>query len=549
MSRRLALPVLFLLLTAPLAVTAQAAESAVATFLQNGVGGRAAALADCYVALGAGPFGGWYNPAGPLAGAGPEVGYQYESFGLDMLHNTLAGRWSWGPGTASALLDLFTYGSVAGRDAAGTLTGTNLAPSDSLLQLGYGLPFGSAWRAGVNLGIYSEDLGVEKWSGLTMDLGGLWTPTADWSVGATLKNLGTGHGNASLPTSLRLGAAYAAWGPNWTLTSELEVPLSRTYTEFGLGTEVRPWEWLDLRLGLRRPLSGGDTGADGLSLGLGFNFGSFGLDLSFLSRGDLGVRNSLTLVYAFGHARAVPLATPTPVPAAAGAVPQPMDQAEFHFKAGQEYERLERPVDAIVEYKAALQARPEYPAAQAALARVTAQAQQEAAAGAAAAPEQAAVLKSIRKHYELGQEAYNARDYATAIRELKLVLELNAQYAEATELLEKVRTTLSRELANLRKQAERAREADDLVREIGAYQKMLTLDPGNAEAETQLRAARQKVPKRVESLYLKGVDQYARGDYRDALKTFEAVLDLDPDHAKSKDAAQKIKEKLLQTGQ
>jgi tetratricopeptide (TPR) repeat protein len=546
-----------LLFAASLPRPARAASpDAVATFLQNGVGGRSAALSDCYTALGAGPFGSWYNPAGPLAGEGLEAGYQYESFGLDVVHNTLAGRWPWGTGTAGVLLDIFSYGSVAGRDASGALTGTKLSPADSLLSLGYGLPLGGAWRAGANLGVYTVDLGAEKWNGLVLDLGGLWTPAEDWTLGAALKNLGTGHANTSLPTTLRLGAAYAAWGPYWLLTSELELPLSRTFSELGLGTEVRPWEWLDLRLGLRRPLAGGDSGPDGLSVGLGFNFGSFGLDLSILSRGDFGVRNSLTLVYAFGHARTAPLATPTPsLPAAAlpagVPAPLPMDQAEFHFKAGLEYERLRRYVDAIVEYKAALQARPDHAAAETALARVTARAKEEAKAAApeAAAPAQAALLKSIRRHYDLGLEAYNSRNYVTAIRELKLVLELNAQYTEATELLEKVRSTLSRELAALRKQAESAREADDLAREIGACQRMLTLDPGNDEAQTQLRAARQKLPKRVESLYLKGVDLYARGEYREAMKTFEVVLDLDPGHAKSKEAVQKIKEKLLQTGQ
>lgn len=547
-----------------------AAAGVAEPFLQNGVGGRSAALSDCYVAVADGPFGSWYNPAGPLSGAGLELGYQYEAFGLETSHNTLAGRWPVGPGVMNAMLDLFSYGTVDKRDASGALTGETLALADSLLQFGYGLRLGDAWRLGVNTGIYTVDLGAEKWSGLVADLGGMWLPGADWTVGATFKNLGTGRAEHKPPTSLRTGASYAVFGRRWLLSAEVELPLAGTFTELGLGTEFRLWDWLDLRLGWRRPLAGGEPSADGISLGLGFNFGGFGLDLSFQGRGDFGVRNSLTLVYAFGHPRAVPLAAPAaaasaapepavpePVasepasPGLAVPVPHPLEQAEFHYKAGQEYERFGRYVDAIVEYKAALRLKPEDAKVQQALKGATERAKKEVTdpERQTPSPVQASVLKSIRKHYELGLEAYTARNYTTAIRELKLVLELDAQYREATELLDKVRATMAQELAGLRKQAETAREADDLPREINAYQRMLALDPGNEETAAQLRTARQKVPKRVESLYLTGVDLYARGQYREALKTFEAVLDLDPGHAKSKDAVQKIKEKLLQTGQ
>ncbi len=553
LSRLIALGLLFL------AGTARTSAAGVAApFLQNGVGGRSAALSDCYVALADGPFGSWYNPAGPLGGPGLELGYQFEAFGPELPHNTLAGRWPVGPGVMNAMLNMFSYGSVDQRDPSGALTGETLVMADSQVLFGYGLPLGDAWRIGVNTGLYTVDLGTQKWSGWVADLGGIWTPGANWSVGAALKNLGTGRAEHALPTALRTGAAFGAWGGRWLLAAEAELPLSGTFAELGLGTEVRTWDWLDLRLGLRLPLAGAEAGMDGVSFGLGFNFGSFGLDLNFMSRGDLGVRNGLTLVYAFGHTRARLLAPPASEPAAAApaeapavvvAEPKPMDQAEFHFKAGQEYERLGRYVDAIVEYKAALRASPDHAAAKAALKKATDKAEREAKVAAPTSPAQSAVLRSIRKHYELGQAAYDARDYATAIRELKLVLELNAKYEEATELLDKVRATLAQELASLRRQAERAQEADDLAREIGAYQKMLTLEPGNDEIKARLRAARQKVPKRIESLYLTGVDLYARGEYREALKTFEIVLDLDPGHAKSKDAVQKIKEKLLQTGQ
>ncbi|NTV53303.1 MAG: hypothetical protein HGA76_09880 [Candidatus Firestonebacteria bacterium] len=130
-----------------------------------------------------------------------------------------------------------------------------------------------------------------------------------------------------------------------------------------------------------------------------------------------------------------------------------------------------------------------------------------------------------------------------------MVLELTTRHQEATALLQKAEEALRNELATLRQQAAVAAEHGDLATEIAAYQKILELDPNNLKVEAKLKAAQQEIPRRVEEMYRDGVDHYAKRQYQEALKIFETLLKLQPEHAKARDAARNIKEKMIQTGQ
>jgi tetratricopeptide (TPR) repeat protein len=104
-------------------------------------------------------------------------------------------------------------------------------------------------------------------------------------------------------------------------------------------------------------------------------------------------------------------------------------------------------------------------------------------------------------------------------------------------------------MIGLRAQARKAKDKGDLAQEVDAYRKMLALDPENQKVKNDLAAAEKKVPGQVDALYKQGVEYYAAGNLRAAIKSFQDVLALKPDHVKAKDAVANIKAKLVQTGQ
>jgi hypothetical protein len=541
-----------------------ATTNVVAPFLEDGVGGRSVAMGENYTAVAQGPFGHLYNPAGLAKAPSLSLGFQHESLGVLVAQEVLGGCFNVGSGGIGFLLSYYNYGEIEARLDTGELSGETIKPSDLLLNAGYGMQLAPQWQAGVNLGFFRVGLGEVVFNGVVFDLGGIWTPIQDWTFGLVLKNLGGLAKGYQIPMSLRLGGACQLFAERLLLDLDVDVSLAGSTTDVGLGVEYRAWDWLALRTGFQLPVAGGEA-QEGLVLGAGFNVGHFGIDVSILGRGDLGGEASVGLVYNLGASRTksiikkekvkAPPAQKEETKTISHVSPSGVSQAEYHYKAGQEYEKYKQTIDAIVEYKAALKINPKYKKAQKALiaAKAKARSQMEkkesVASSEKSSPQSPSIQKMIRKYYNKGMRAYKEKDYATAIKQLQLVLELTTQHHQATELLDKAKQALNREKSILRKQAALARDEGDLASEVVAYQKMLDLDPGDKKTKTKLKVAKKKIPKEVDRLYKQGIDNYARSKYRKSLASFENLLKLQPNHVKAKDAVRNIKEKLIQTGQ
>lgn len=516
-----------------------------APFLQSGAGARSKGMGDSFLAVAEGPFGARYNPAGLAGVETASLGFQHDGVTDLLRQEILAGSFPLGPGGMFAGVEWIGYGALDQLDATGRLTGSTLSPTDLRLGLGYGLAVAPGLRAGATAGYYAENLGPQKLTGIVVDLGTAWDWSPEGSAALALKSLGSAPAGYSLPASLGAGCAYRLFNRALLLDAEVEVPLSPNTLNLGLGVEWQALNWLALRAGYKGPFN--QSALETLVGGLGFSFWNFGLDAAFTSRGELGNQFIVSLTYTFAKA-----AAPKPQPTPAETMKyqgEDRKQAEFHFNAGKEYERYGQWIDAIVEYKAALSIIPDYPEAQNALAAARQQAAEAGQGNAPGVAPSASLQETIRKYYEQGLKAYKARDYSTAIRQLQLVLELTSQHRQATELLEKAQDALNQEIGTLRTQARKAKEKGDLASEVDAYRKMLSLDPENQKVKADLAAAEKKVPDQVDALYKQGVEYYASGNLRAALKSFQDVLALQPDHVKAKDAVANIKAKLVQTGQ
>ncbi len=555
-------------------VCAVSADTNVAApFLQKGAGSRASAMGECYTAVAQGPFGHLYNPAGLGSIQSGNFGLEHESLGLGIRHEGVGAAIPLGPGGLGALINYFSYGSIAKVDKTGQPTGEDLTPSDTLINLGYGFSLAGDWRLGANLGLYSMNLGTVKQGGMVMDIGAAWDAAPDWSLAAVIKNLGSPVGDYKLPASLRLAGGFWGFNRRLLVDTELDIPFTRDVSDFGIGAEFRIWNWLDVRAGFKTMMKQSDTSMESLMLGIGFNFMNFVLDLAITGREGLGTQGSLTLGYGVQGPRVLKVLKPTAQPTSAvsqkealvqelekvkkaaklRAGPDITEQAGFHYQAGREYEKYGKTIDAIVEYQAALKIRPDYPEAQAGLAAARGQARAEAEKAKAKKPQKArpagSLQKLIRKYYERGLAAYKKKDYSTAIKQLQLVLEMTSQHQQATNLLNKAKEALDHEQAVLRRQAKQAGLKGDLAGEIEAYRKMQDLDPESKLIKTKLDLAVKTIPKTVERLYKEGLNAYAQGRFRPALKSFETLLKIQPDHVKARDAVRNIKEKLIQTGQ
>jgi tetratricopeptide (TPR) repeat protein len=542
----------FGLLTLGLAASAAADVNVAAPFLQNGAGGRSKGMGEAYTGVAEGPFGSFYNPAALGNIDAASLGLQNDSVSGLLSQNVLAGSMPVGPGGLSALFESIDYGSVDVRDDTAQTTGSSINLRDTLLGVGYGMPFEHGLRAGALLGYFSEDLGTSKLSGALVDLGSAWDWSPEGTAAAVLKNLGAKAGGYSLPGSFCLSGAYRLFSRQLLVDADLEIPLAPNTLDFGVGAEYLPWDWFALRAGYKGPVD--NSALESLSFGLGFNFWNFSLDLGFEGRGDLGEQGTLSLSYTFAKVKPSapkPAAEQGKTPDNAKFQGQDRKQAEYHFHAGKEYENYGQYIDAIVEYKAALNILPDYEEAHKALvaARAKAAEQSQEKKSTGKGEDSESLQQTIHKYYEEGLAAYKKHEYSVAIRQLQLVLELTTQHRQATELLEKAKEALGQEIGVQRAQAVRARENGDLAHEVEAYRKMLELDPENKSLKASLAAAEKKVPGAVDGLYKKGVDQYAAGDLRAALKTFENLLLLQPDHVKAKDAVANIKNKLIQTGE
>lgn len=518
-----------------------------APFLQSGAGARSKGMGDSYLAVAEGPFAAFYNPAGLASVETTSLGFQHDGVADLMRQEVLAGSFPLGPGGLFAGIEWIGYGSLDQLDAAGQVTGSVLTPTDLRLGLGYGLALLPGWRAGATAGYYAENLGPVKLTGAVLDLGTAWDWSPEGALAAAVRSLGTAPAGFSLPASLGAGASYRLFNRALLVNAEVEVPLAPNSLNVGLGAEWRPLQWLALRAGYKGPFD--QSALEMFVGGLGFNFWNFNLDLALTSRGDLGGQAIASLTYTFEKAGMTSQPEPQPQPVEAMKYQgDDRKQAEFHYQAGKEYERYNQWIDAIVEYKAALSIRPDYAEAQTALAGAREQARKQGSDVGGAAPS-ASLQETIRKYYDQGLKAYKAKDYSTAIRQLQLVLELTSQHQQATELLEKAQAALNQEMIGLRAQARKAKDKGDLAQEVDAYRKMLALDPENQKVKNDLAAAEKKVPGQVDALYKQGVEYYAAGNLRAALKSFQDVLALQPDHVKAKDAVANIKAKLVQTGQ
>jgi len=165
-------------------------------------------------------------------------------------------------------------------------------------------------QAGIAAKYFRESIDTYSASGVCIDIGLQHQPVNQKvRIGMAIRNLGkqltyytSSNYNESLPIVASAGLRYM-FKPNFEGMIELAKPSGQDLT-VNFGTEYEFNEQFCGRLGYKTNADDWKSGSDwaaisGLSAGLGFNWHDLGLDYAFISYGDLGTVNQISLRYRF----------------------------------------------------------------------------------------------------------------------------------------------------------------------------------------------------------------------------------------------------------
>lgn len=316
---------------------ARAAGAAGGEFLSIAASTRAAGMGEAFGAVAEGAGALTHNPAGLARSRDLSFHYLHafwlDSIGYDHLA-AVAPMGKTGAGGLSftriaATADRFGVGAGGEPVPLGTFDA-----SESGITVGYGWQFDPTLSVGGALKLVNQDVAVASASAVAADLGMMYrTPLPALTAALAIHNAGARLEEASLPTTIRLGAAWsmtplpsiASFGREGRLDTPLFAldalfPLAsggggfmrlRFGAEYTIG--VRPGQNAAVRLGYRwgEEDPGGLAGA---TAGLGWDaiFGrvKVGVDWAFGHYGDLGVTHRIAFTTSFRRVAVISFVAP-----------------------------------------------------------------------------------------------------------------------------------------------------------------------------------------------------------------------------------------------
>lgn len=167
--------------------------------------------------------------------------------------------------------------------------------------------------------------------------------------------------------------------------------------------------------------------------------------------------------------------------------------------------------------------------------------------------------QNIKNYLERGKMYFSKEDLDNAKTSFEIVLSLDPEHPEAKEYLTTIEQKRKQLIAFYTANAKSRTSARDFTKALEFWQKVLGLEPTNAAAKTaiadlnaQIAAATKPKPKpttpktkpkpvkkatkeEIEALFRKGVSHFTADRYDDALKVFNQVLALNPNHSGAND--------------
>jgi hypothetical protein len=287
-----------------------AAGSTGATFLELGIGPRAAALGNAYTALSDDVYGMYFNPSGIATIERQEMGFAHNTLILDLDYNYLAYAYPLRGGGTIALSGIYVDLGVVdrrevGAGGASTASLGSAAGHDFSFSGTYARTLSNFLDVGATFKVINETLDNFSANAVAIDLGAKWRPPVPGlTIGVSISNLGSSlkfvRSNDELPITLRAGAAYKTPSRRFGLSGDV-VYTKNQDLEGGIGAEF--WIWPEHFVVRGGANSQNDAGS-GATVGAGFHWKDVAVDYAYVPFGELGDQNLISVGYQFGPSRA-----------------------------------------------------------------------------------------------------------------------------------------------------------------------------------------------------------------------------------------------------
>jgi hypothetical protein len=296
-------------------VASQSIAKYAGEFMAIGVGGRALGLGSAQVALASDASAGYWNPAGLVRIEYPEVmlmhderfasliNYDYaavaipygkdESFGVSIMRLGVDGI----PDTRNALIDYSGSGVLDGINRLDYDKITTFSSADWAFYLSYASRYSPDLSYGVNIKLIRRTLAEFSATGVGFDIGLLYSPMTDLSIGVNAQDItttflawSTGTDELVSPT-VKIGVAYFIdfFGGRLAPTCDVDVRFeNRQFASIAhVGPiSLDPHEGLEFDYHNLIALRVGYSDVKQLTLGAGLHFKKLNIDYSFARFGQ-----------------------------------------------------------------------------------------------------------------------------------------------------------------------------------------------------------------------------------------------------------------------
>ncbi len=141
--------------------------------------------------------------------------------------------------------------------------------------------------------------------------------------------------------------------------------------------------------------------------------------------------------------------------------------------------------------------------------------------------------KQAEEHYFAGLGYYSQHHLTRAEKEFNDALKLVPDYQDALDYLNRIkqdRQKNSKRIAQLLIDAKKQEDSGLLAEAIKTYEQILEVDPNHRSTKERITDVRGKISASVAQQFSRGETAYARHDYETARRAFRSVLALQPDH-------------------
>lgn len=273
-------------------------------FLRIGQGARGVAMGGAYTAVVNDATSLYWNPAGLGYVRASQMTFQHNSYIADINQNYFAMAFPTHWGTFGVGANMLSIDDIERTTLSSGQAGQVLGffgARDIALDMGWGAEMLNGVSLGLTGRFISSRIADQGGTALTGDFGIQFRPIENWSIGAALKNFGTGIKYISvkepLPRSVRVGTALKLLPKrNLILSFDLnKIKFDDFFINYGI--EYTLFNHVSFRAGYT--LENKDV-EEWLTAGLGFKIGVVDLDYAFVPFGIFGNTHRASLTVRLG---------------------------------------------------------------------------------------------------------------------------------------------------------------------------------------------------------------------------------------------------------